>query len=134
VGAWGAGVFENDDAGDWVWELEDDNDASVLHEALAAAVDTPLDEPVEAPDASNALAAAEIVAAARGHQGAQLPSEAREWIGRNAAVVDARTVALATAAVERISINSELKDLWEDAQSDEWSLVVSDLLERLLAR
>jgi hypothetical protein len=134
MGAWGAGVFENDDAGDWVWELEDDNDASVLHEALAAAVDTPLDEPVEAPDASNALAAAEIVAAARGRHGAQLPSEAREWIGRNAAVVDARTVALATAAVERISINSELKDLWEDAQSDEWSLVVSDLLERLRAR
>ena len=134
MGAWGAGVFENDDAGDWVWELEDDNDMSVLHEALAAAVDTPLDEAVEAPDASNALAAAEIVAAARGHHGAELPSEAREWIGRNAGIVDARTVALATAAVERISINSELKELWEEAESDEWSLVVSGLLDRLRAR
>jgi len=134
MGAWGAGVFENDDAGDWVWELEDDNDMSVLHEALAAAVDTPLDEAVEAPDANNALAAAEIVAAARGHHGAELPSEAREWIGRNAGIVDDRTVALATAAVERISINSELKELWEEAESDEWSLVVSGLLDRLRAR
>ena len=134
MGAWGAGVFENDDAGDWVWELEDDNDMSVLHEALAAAVDTPLDEAVEAADASNALAAAEIVAAARGHHGAELPSEAREWIGRNAGLVDARTVALATAAVERVSINSELTELWEEAESDEWSLVVSGLLDRQRAR
>jgi len=134
MGAWGAGVFENDDAGDWVWELEDDNDMSVLHEALAAAVDTPLDEAVEVADASNALAAAEIVAAARGQHGVELPSEAREWIGRNAGLVDARTVALATAAVERVSINSELKELWEEAESDEWSLVVSGLLDRLRAR
>ena len=134
MGAWGPGVFENDDASDWVWELEDDNDASVLHEALAAAVDTPVDEPVDAPDASNALAAAEIVAAARGHHGAGLPSEAREWIGRNAGIVDARTVALAAAAVERVSINSELKELWEEAENDEWSVVVSDLLERLRDR
>jgi len=134
MGAWGAGVFENDDAGDWVWELEDDDDMSVLHEALAAAVDTPLDEPIDAGEASNALAAAEIVAAARGHHGAELPSEAREWIGRNARLVDARTVVLATAAVERVAINSELKELWEEAESDEWSLVVSDLLERLRAR
>ena len=127
-------MFENDDASDWVWELEDDNDMSVLHEALAAVVDTPLDELIEGPDASNALAAAEIVAAARGHHGADLPSEAREWIGRNAGIVDARTVALAAAAVERVSIDSELKELWEEAESDEWSLVVSDLLERLRAR
>ena len=134
MGAWGSGVFENDDASDWVWELEDDNDMSVLHEALAAAVDTPGDELIEAPDASNALAAAEIIAAARGHHGAELPSEARAWISRNAALVDARTVALATAAVERIGIDSELKELWEEAESDEWSLVVSDLLERLRAR
>ena len=133
MGAWGPGVFENDDASDWVWELEDDNDMSVLHEALAAVVDTPLDELIEAPDASNALAAAEIVAAARGHHRADLPSEAREWIGRNAGIVDARTVALAAAAVERVSIDSELKELWEEAESDEWSLVVSDLLERLRA-
>jgi hypothetical protein len=134
MGAWGAGVFENDDASDWVWELEDDNDMSVLHEALAAAVDTPLDELIEAPDASNALAAAEIVAAARGHHGAELPSEAREWIGRNAKLVDARTVALAAAAVERIGLDSELKDLWEEAESDEWARVVADLLERLRSR
>ncbi len=134
MGAWGAGVFENDDAADWVWELEDDNDMSVLHEALADVVDVPLDELVEAPEACNALAAAEIIAAARGHRGAELPGEARAWIERNAGLVDARTVDLATAAVERVSVDSELKDLWDEAESDEWPRVVSDLLERLRAR
>lgn len=134
MGAWGAGVFENDDASDWVWELEDDNDASVLHEALAAAVDTPLDELIDATDASNALAAAEIIAAARGHHGAELPGEAREWIHRNAGIVDARTVTLAAAAVERIGIDSELKDLWDDSGNVEWAALVADLLERLRQR
>lgn len=133
MGAWGSGVFENDDASDWVWELEDDTDASVLIEALASVVDAPVDE-VEAPEASNALAAAEIVAAARGHHGATLPGEAREWIGRNAQLVDNRILALATAAVERVSIESELKELWDETGSTEWATVVADLLERLRAR
>ena len=130
MGAWGSGSFENDDASDWVWELEDDNDASVLIEALSDVVDVDPDE-VEAPEASNALAAAEIVAAARGRHGVELPGEARAWIGRNAQLVDNRIVALATAAVEKISIDSELKDLWDEAGDATWSVVVADLLERL---
>lgn len=131
MGAWGAGVFENDDAADWVWELEDDENGSVVIAALSEIVDTPVDDYIEAPEASNALAAAEIVAAARGHHGAELPSEAREWIRVNAARVDAAWLALAAGAVERISIDSELKELWDEAGSDEWPRVVADLLARL---
>lgn len=131
MGAWGTGVFENDDAADWVWELEDDDDGSVLVDALKEVVDLDLEDYVEAPEACNALAAAEIIAAARGHHGAELPSEAREWIGRNGALVDRAMVALAAGAVERISINSELKELWDEAESEEWPQVVADLLARL---
>lgn len=30
MGAWGHGPFDNDDAGDWVWELEESEDFSVV--------------------------------------------------------------------------------------------------------
>jgi hypothetical protein len=131
MGAWGPGIFENDDASDWVWELEDDDDGSVLIEALSVVVDLDPDEDPEADESCNALAAAEIVAAARGRHSVELPSEAREWVARNAAKVDHRLVALAAGAVERVSIASELKELWDEAQDDSWSLVVRDLLDRL---
>jgi hypothetical protein len=131
VGAWGPGAFENDDSSDWVWELEDDTDASVVTEALSAIVDLDADDYIEAPEACNAIAAAEIVAAARGHQGVELPSEARAWIDRNAQLVDPSLLALAVVAVERISIDSELKELWDDAGNTEWARLTAELLERL---
>ena len=34
MGAWGTGAFENDEAGDWVWELEDDDDKRWNHVLL----------------------------------------------------------------------------------------------------
>lgn len=131
MGAWGSGAFENDDAGDWVWELEDDNDASTIIEALSAVVDVPLDESPEAPESSNAIAAAEIVAASRGQRAVELPSEAREWMSRNSTLVTDPVVALARAAVERVSVDSELKELWQETGNEEWAQGVADLLSRL---
>ena len=131
MGAWGSGPFENDDAGDWVWELEDDEDGSVIDAALSAVVDTPPHELVEAGDASNALAAAEIVAAARGRSDSQLPTEAAEWIRRNGALVSDAVVTLAVRAVDRVLAGSELKELWEEAGDPEWEQVVSALRSRL---
>src|SRR5918996_298232 len=64
MGAWGAGIFDNDDAADWVYELEQAGDDSVLAETLAAVANAGADAYVEAPDAAAALAAAAVVAAA----------------------------------------------------------------------
>ena len=132
MGAWGVGVFENDDASDWIWELEDDTDGRVLIEALSVVVDTPIDEQPEAPDCSNALAAAEVVAAARAAAStAHLPTEASVWIQANRALVTPALLALASGAVERIALDSELKDLWDDAGDTSWQEIVADLQARL---
>ena len=132
MGAWGAGVFDNDDASDWVWELEDDSDGQVLIEALSEIVDTPVDEQPEAPECSNALAAAEVVASARAAVStSHLPTEASVWIQANRTLVTPALVALASGAVERIAIDSELKDLWDEAGDDTWAGIVADLQSRL---
>ena len=131
MGAWGPGVFENDDAADWVWELEDDEDGSVIEAALSAVVDTPRGEVVESGDASNAIAAAEIVATAVDNATTTLPTEATEWIKRNAQLVSPEVRDLARRAVTRIGTASELKDLWEDTGDSAWAEAVSALQKRL---
>lgn len=131
MGAWGAGPFENDDAVDWVWELEDDTDGALLIAAFDAVVQLPSGEQPEAPESSNALAAAEVVASARGHRSGELPTEAEEWIGRHAEDVDDDLVALASAAVDRVLSDSELADLWDDAGDPEWRVVTNALRSRL---
>jgi hypothetical protein len=133
VGAWGSGPFENDDASDWVWELEDDTDGTVLVDAFTEVLELPDDEYIEAPECSNAIAAAEIVVSARGSRTAGLPTEATAWLDAHAAVIDDRIAGLATAAVRRIAADSELKELWEEANDSSWAEGVASLQARLPA-
>jgi hypothetical protein len=130
MGAWGSGSFDNDDAMDWVSGLTDAS-SDVVREAL-----TPIasagDQYLQAPDCSMAVAAAEAVAAARGHPNAALPEEVAAWVAMEPAVAR-DLVALATAAVDRILTNSELKELWDESGTpDEWRTAMSDLRERLV--
>jgi hypothetical protein len=66
MGAWDIGPFDNDDAADWLYVLEESSDVSTIAAALGVITDIG-DGYLEAPDCSNALAAVEIVAALRGH-------------------------------------------------------------------
>ena len=61
MGTWGTGPFDNDDAGDWVYELEEATDLGLVREPLRTALDT--DDYLELAEGNNAIAAAAIVAA-----------------------------------------------------------------------
>jgi hypothetical protein len=63
MGAWGFGSFDNDDAADWIFELEESSGVTALVSAFKAIKP---DRYLEAPECSVALAAAEVVAALRG--------------------------------------------------------------------
>jgi hypothetical protein len=129
MGAWGSGSFENDDAMDWVTGLTDDS-SDAVREALAPIASVG-DEYLQAPDCSIAIAAAEAVAAARGNPNDALPEEVAGWVAKKP-VVAPDLVELARAAVDRVLINSELKDLWdESATPDEWRQAMGDLRKRL---
>jgi len=131
MGAWGPGPFQNDDASDWVWDLESDDDGSVVIEALSIIVDTPIDDLPEATECNNALAAAEVVASARGPRSPGLPDEAIVWISAHASRIDRSWLTLASGAVERVMLYSELKDLWDETSDDTWHAGVADLVARL---
>jgi hypothetical protein len=131
MGAWGAGPFDNDDALDWLAALSASRDFAAGREAL----DVASDDHLEAPEASMALAAAEVVAAALGHPTELLPDEVAAWVNSNGSVVTPSDAAIALAAVERVLAgDSEIRELWIDAgDDDEWLGSVHGLRQRLIA-
>lgn len=115
MGAWGTGPFDNDDAGDWVFELEDDG---------VSAVRTALDLPAESTadcDAA-AVAAAAVVALAQGVD-VESSAEVDDWLAAAdpSTLDDVRALApAATVVLRRILDGSELAELHDEAGGEEW--------------
>jgi hypothetical protein len=130
MGAWGAGSFENDDALDWLGVLAGAYGPTPIRDALSAAAEA--EGYVEAPEASAALAAAEVAAALFGHPSPTLPDEAAGWVRANAGAAQAGLRELARRAVDAVARDSELRDLWlETGDAGEWEAAVRDLRSRL---
>lgn len=132
MGSTGYQTFDNDDAMDWLDGFGSDG-ASAVQSALDAVTELdPLDY-LEATEAAHALAAAEVVAAARDGDVSRLPKDAAPRVKENAAKINsAKLTGQARKAVTRVLKNSELKEEWEDSpDAEEWEDDVRELLERL---
>jgi Domain of unknown function (DUF4259) len=132
MGAWGLGPFENDDAMDFIADLETTEGTGHLGTIFSTIPDE-IDSYVEAPEAAAAIAAAEVVAALLGRANPQQPPEVTQWVARQAGV-DSSLFREALRAVRRIQERSELRELWEEgADLPQWEASVSDLVARLRA-
>jgi Domain of unknown function (DUF4259) len=132
MGAWGSGIYENDDAADWVVELAD-SDIDYVVSALTDAVDA---EYLEVEGGSHALAAADVVARLRSGIGdsASESDEVAAWVTTHAGAPGASLVDLALRAVAKVrGEDSELQELW--AENEEgggpWLATLADLDQRL---
>lgn len=147
MGAWGTGVFDNDAAMDWCGSFVDapDGEGSEDEPGKDTLVAGPLmliaeEEEDDADIAGEALAAAEVVAAAAGRPSPSLKeaddetlSDIAAWVRKaSPAVKHAEMRKLAARAVDRILKDSELADLWEESDdAAAWRKVVEDLSKRL---
>jgi hypothetical protein len=129
MGAWGPESFANDDALDWIVELEQATDAGLLHHTLSAAADEP--DYLEVDGASKAVAAAEVLAALAGLPATHLPEEVMVWVRARYAMVDKNLIALALRSLDRVRRDSELADLWAESGPTEWESVIAELRSRL---
>lgn len=133
MGAWGVLAFENDDANDWAYGLEEADDLSVVESAFEA-IEVANDY-LEAPDASNALAACEVLARLNGKAGYKnaYTKKVDEWVAARPSTPSVALLMRADAVIDRIlGLNSELNELW--TESDEygnWLASVEDLRRRL---
>ena len=142
MGAWGAGSFENAVASEWAADLADGGGVEMVRDTLAAAAACPAGEYLESDEGAEALAAAEVVAAAAGRplravaMGSSGP-HALAWAAAHPVAGTSELFALALAALDRVEgAESELQDLWSadesaGAGSREWFGELEDLRNRL---
>jgi hypothetical protein len=121
MGAWGLGAFENDAALDWVAELES-RGVEAIEAALSARTSG-----VDVDGASAAVAAAAVVAAARGHYGRSLPGDVAAWLGEHAVEVPVALSEGARRALD-VVVTSELHELWaETDELSEWMDTIEEI-------
>ena len=128
MGAWGTAAFDNDDAADWVYELEREG-ISAVDGALADALDA---DDLSPPLDTNAIAAAEVVAAALGRPAADLPEAVAALASGLASRITPEHATQARAAVDHVLASSEIAELWAESDDDAvWRASIDDLVQRL---
>lgn len=132
MSAWNTGTFDNDDAADWLAELQATDDETVLQAALEAA--DAGEGYLEAPEGARILCACELVAALIGQAASDLPEMAREWVELHPALDVSTLLPIARNGIDRVlAVDSELEELWRE-NADEysaWRQSVLNLKDRL---
>ncbi len=77
---WDSGIFENDDALDWIFDLRESGSIPRVEAALDVILKNK-GNVLEVSDCQIALVAAEVIAAMKGNPNPDLPEELEEWIG-----------------------------------------------------
>lgn len=134
MGTWSYESFGNDDACDWAAQLVEQNDLSFVESTLDALLAVG-DEYLEAPEASEAIAAAEVVARLRGNFGDEDASskDVNAWVKGVKLQPSSVLLDKACRALDRILTEpSELMELWEESEnSGAWYAAVKELKARV---
>jgi hypothetical protein len=135
MGAWSHQSFGNDDACDWLSGLEDSNDLNLIESTLDAVLAAG-DNYVEASTASQAVAAAEVIARLQGNFGTRdsYSESVDAWVARVKVRLPPALARKAHEALDRIVRDpSELLTLWEEGDSAPWLEAIRDLRARIRA-
>ena len=134
MGAWSYESFGNDDACDWAAELVESDDFSPVEAALDRVLKVE-NEYLESPEASQAIAAVEVIARLQGNWGlCDSYSEAIDaWVKRNKFSPSMELVRKAHRALDRIvSEPCELLDLWGETEDfAAWRVGIQELRSRV---
>jgi hypothetical protein len=134
MGAWSHESFGNDDACDWASQLEGTQGLKLV-EATLDKVLASGDEYLEAPEASEAIAAAEAVARLQGNSGRRDPySEAVDtWVEEVKLTPSQALATKARRALDRVvSEPSELLELWQEGEEGGvWLASIAELKARI---
>lgn len=135
MGAWGLKSFENDDAADWVYALEEQGATLIAETLNAVLVDADPDDDChpEAAASCEALAAAELVIGAHRGDTTRLSEAAQAVLQKvTDGVATVENLTLARRAVERVRARSELRELWAETDDFEaWTRDVDQLIDAL---
>jgi hypothetical protein len=134
VGAWGTGIFENDTACDFAENVAKSKDLKALEQALDRVLASEGDY-LEAPDAEEGLAAADVVARLMGRSRTRTPYTAPidAWVERMESAPSEELVEKARRSIARILAEpSEILELWQESEDFAlWKRAVEEIAEHL---
>jgi hypothetical protein len=123
-------TLDHDVAGEFVATAVDGDSVATVERALRRASSARSGLDTDAGE--RALAAAELVAGARGAPADDLPDDALLWAAEQDDLRDPELQQVALTAVDAVlAPRSELRQLWEDAADQGWVQAVEGLRERL---
>lgn len=130
MGTWGFSTFDDDDARDWVYDLEE-RGVKAIEGAFGEILE--IGDYLDTDICSRALAACEVVAALAGKASDGLTDEVSEWIEQHSNVDVSGFRNTALQVIDRVVCDrSELKQRWEDSDGfHTWIAGVADLKSRL---
>jgi hypothetical protein len=130
MGAWSHEPFGNDTANDWAYGLEEQNDFSLVAQAILSVLDNGSDY-LDSDVATEAIAAAEVLAKSlgRGTQTDAYTENVDTWLKSITVKPSPELRAQTRDALARIlEPNSELRELWEESDSFEsWKASIRTL-------
>ena len=134
MGTWGVGPFENDTACDWKYDLEEIDDHRLIESTLRK-IDDAGTNYLKAPEADEAIAAAETIARLKGsfYVRNAYTETVDAWVAKHNFDPPQELVDSAIKAMERIlTPPSELLELWEESDEfGDWKQQMEDLKTRL---
>ena len=137
MGTLGVEAFANDDALDWLLELDPAAGVSPVLAALERAAGA-ADPHLDARTATVALAAAELLAALRGRPHPALPEMAADWLAAvtlaspTGAAPSTEELVLATRALDLVVTSSVLAEIWSQRPDEaQWRSELDGLRLRL---
>ena len=137
MGAWGIHNFKNDDAQDFAYDVMEEGKSKIKDALLKI---NKSNSYIDVTESLEALAAAEIIAAAKHKPAKDLPEDMKDWLNKNDALTYKKSlfrkpvnlVQLAQNAINKVVENSELKELWEESgEFEDWKAVQDNLMARL---
>ena len=133
MGAWGFGSFDNDQALDFLSDLEESG-PELLRECVDMSTwkEPTLDECTS----TDLIAASEIVAAMTGRPAADLPEEASQWVADHQGLDLSHLISHCRSGLAKVvQPGSGLNELWEEnkEQYPKWKQAVQELADRLNA-
>ena len=128
MGAWSHEPFGNDDANDWAYGLEEAKDLGLIESALDKVLES--EGYLEAPEASEAVGAVEVIAKllGRGTQSDAYTEKIDEWVSMVGLKPSSSLLAKASRTLDRIlSDASELRELLQEEGTGDWESSVAKL-------
>jgi hypothetical protein len=116
VGTWAVGIWDNDDAADWMSELSESRGLDLLQRSFKP--NEVKGYYLEAPKGARVLCAADTLLAALKRGGSSVPEDVSKWVDANARLDFQSLVPEALRRVRRVMAeHSELRELWEENEA-----------------